>query len=132
MREWWWVWQSQFPFHRLRLAGAVVEQERIAVGTEHIRHVQDFAIFQRLLHPAADRMIIIFGFHHCQTDARFVAKEEIGALGFATAGFLTANQNPALGEIDFPPNLIHQIPFVASRERRYDELGADVTLAQLL
>ena len=101
-----------------------------AVGTEDIRHVENFAIFQPLLHAAADGMVVVLCLKHGETNARLVRKDVVSFFRLAASGRLSTDNHATFREINFLANLIHHIPFAARRQRRGDELGADVLLRQ--
>ena len=121
--------EGQFHFHRVGLAGAVVENEGVAVGTEDEGHVERVGVVQRLLHAGADGVVVILRLQHRQRDAGLEIEEVIGALGVAASGKLAAHDDPAFGEGDLLADLVHEVPF-GRDQRRGDEFGTYVALAE--
>jgi len=90
--------------------------------------VKNLGLFQRLLHPGADGVVIILGLDNGEEEVRFVGEKIVGFLGFATLDGSATDDHAPLGEINLLTDLGHHIPFITiwPDERGGDELRADV------
>ena len=112
-------------------AGAVMEQEAVAVGGEYEGNVQRVGVVEGLLHAVADGMVVVLGFDQCDGQVGLVVEHVVGPLALAPADQLAAHDDAALGEVNFLADLCHLVPACLAQGRG-DELGADVALAQAL
>ena len=90
-------------------------KERVAVGTVGEGHVEDFGVFERLLHPGADGVVVVLRFEDREREIGFIGKQVVGFLGVAAFHRLATNDDAALGEVGLLADLGQQIPFVAVR-----------------
>ena len=74
----------------------------------------------------------VWVFDDGERDAGLVVEDVVGALRFAAAGELAADDDAALGEIDLLAHLVHHVPLAHAGDGGGDELGADVALAETL
>ena len=58
--------QAEERFRHVARAGAIVENEAVAVGGEDEGNVQRFGIVQGLLHAVADAVVVVLGFDEPQ------------------------------------------------------------------
>ncbi len=77
------------------MAGAIVEQEGVAVRGEDEGDVKCLAIFEPLLHPGADGLGVVLRFDERDGDIRLVVEDVVGALGLAACDELAANDDAA-------------------------------------
>ena len=112
-------------------AGAVMEQEAVAVGGEYEGNVQGVGVVEGLLHAVADGMVVVLGFDQCDGQVGLVVQHVVGPLALAPADQLAAHDDAALGEVNFLADLRHLVPACLAQGRG-DELGADVAFAQAL
>ena len=112
---------------------AIMFQKSVAVGAVREGDVQNFRVFEGLLHAIAHGVVVVFGFQDCQWKIRFVGEDVVGFLRFTACDCLASNDDPAFGEVEFLPDLGHQVPFVAVQadKRRSNVLGADVRFGEL-
>ena len=93
--------QWQFGFNCLRLSGAVVKDESVAIRAEDERDIQGGGVVERLLHGSAGGMRVVFGFDDGEGNAWFVGKDVVGAFGIGADGNLAANDDAAFSEREF-------------------------------
>ena len=121
-------------FARDRTAGrrAVMLQKSVTVGAVGERDVQNLCVFQRLLHPCANAVGVVLGLHDSKWEIRLVGENVVGLLGFAASDGFAMNDHAAFREVDFLPNLHHDVPLVAiwPNQCGRDELGADVRFGE--
>jgi hypothetical protein len=110
--------------------GAVVEDEGIAIGGKNEGDIESRGIFQSLLHPRADAVVVVLGLDQGDGNVRLVIEDVIGPLGLAAGDELAAHDDPALGEADFLADLREQVP-AGRLDGGGDELRADVALAEV-
>ena len=101
---------ARFGFLLGARAGAVVEDEAVAVGGEDKRDVERRGVFEGLLHAVADAVVVVLGLDEGDGDVRLVVEDVVGALGLAAGDQLAANDDAALGEADFFADLRHAHP----------------------
>ena len=102
--------ERQLGFRLAALAGAVVEQEAVAVGGEDEGDVEGRGVLERLLHAVADGVVVVLGLDEGDGDVRLVVEDVVGALGLAAGDQLAADDDAALGEADLLANLRHGHP----------------------
>lgn len=117
--------EVQMGFDGGGLAGAVVEEEAVAVGRKDEGDVERGGVIEGLLHPGADAVLVVFGFDQCDREVGFVEEDVIGTLGLAAGHDPAADGDPTFGEGMLFADLQHFVPTRAA-ERRCDELGANV------
>ena len=107
------------------IGGPVVLKECIPVRAVGERDIEDPRILESLLHSAADRVGIIFGFDYGDWDVGLVVEDVVGLLRLATLYSLAMYYDPALGEVNLFTNLREGIPLLPIRadEGGCDELG---------
>ena len=66
-------------------AGAVVEDEAVAVRGEDEGDVERRGVVEALLHPVADAVVVVLGLDQRDRDVRLVVEDVVGALGLAAA-----------------------------------------------
>lgn len=126
--------ERDLPRHGATGGRAVVFEEGVAVGTVGERDIEDLGVFERLLHAAAHRVVVVFGLDDAEREVRAVKEEVIGLLCLPSLDGLAADQDPALREIDLLADLVEHIPLRSTRpgDGGRDELGADVRLVEVL
>lgn len=102
-----------------------MHKKPVAVAAESEGHFENFRIAQPLLHAVADAMVVILGLDDGDREVRCVVEDKVRTLGLAAGVELAADDDAALGEADFFPDLGGEVP---SRllQGRGNELGADV------
>ena len=108
-----------------------MEEKPFSVRREDERHIHHLGVAKGLLHAGADRVGGILRFDHSQGDVGLPVEDVIGILPRPSAHQLAANDDAALGQVDFLPNLRLHIP-PGLDDGRGDELGADVALGEVL
>ena len=68
---------------------AVVLQEAVAVGTERKGRVAHLGVFERLLHSAAQRVVVVLGLDDRQWDV-MVIEDVVGELTLTPRGAITS------------------------------------------
>ena len=121
--------QGEIGLSRRARAGAVVENEAVAVGGEYEGDVERFGVVERLLHAVADAVLVVLGLDDREGNVGLVVENVVGALGLATCDQLAADDDAALGETDLLADLVHFVPAGAAEGGR-DELGADVAFGE--
>lgn len=113
-------------------AGAVVQQETIAVAADGKGRIEHFGIGQGLLHAVTDGKSGLLGLDNGDRDVRAGIQHVIGALGAAfgfrvadARGELATDHHPAVGEFHLFTKLV-LLP-AGLLNGGGDELGADVT-----
>jgi hypothetical protein len=96
------------------LAGAVVEDEGVAVAGEDEGDIQGQRIVERLLKSVRDGVGVVLDLDDRDWDAA-VVQDEIGALGLAAGDQLAADDDAALGEVDLAADLGDLVPARPSR-----------------
>jgi hypothetical protein len=109
--------------------GAIVEHEAITVRGKHEGDVQRFGVVDRLLHPIADAMRVVFRLDDRDRDVGLVVEDVIGALGFTARHKLAAYDDAALREAHLLADLQHLVPTDRTEGGR-DELGADIAFGE--
>ena len=112
------------------LAGAVVDQEGVAVAADGERHVERLGIVQPLLHAVADGVVVVLGLDDGDRQVGGVVEDVVGALLLAARVQLATHDDAALGEGDFLPYLRGEIP-ARPLQGGGDVLGADVALGEV-
>ena len=124
--------EGDFAGHGAAGDGAIVLQKRIAVRAVGKGDVENLRVFERLLHPGADGVVVVLPLDDGEREVRPVIEQVVGLLGFTAFHGLAAHDDAALGEIRLLADLGHQIPFVVilSNQCGGDELRADVRLGE--
>lgn len=109
-------------------------EESVAVRTVGEWKVENLSVFKRLLHPIADRVIVVLCFDDGERDIWFVGKDVVGFLRFPSLYGLAAHDYAALREVGLLANLGHQVPLftISANECGGDELGPNVRFSMLL
>ena len=102
--------QAEERFLHVARAGAIVENEAVAVGGEDEGDVQGFGIVQGLLHAVADAVVVVLGLDEPQGDVRLEVEDVVGPFGLAAGDELAADDDAALGEVDLFADLQQGIP----------------------
>ena len=131
-----WGWEMlerNFTCDARARGGPIVFQERVAVAAVGERNIEDFGVFEGLLHPCTDRVRVVFGFDDRDRKVRFVEEQVVGLFRFPALDGFASDNHSAFGEVGFFANLGHQVPFflALAEDGWRDELGADVGLAEL-
>jgi hypothetical protein len=111
------------------LAGAVVNEEGVAVAAYGIRHVEGLGVVQALLHAVADGVVVVLGLDDSDGQVGGVVEDVVGPLLLAPRVQLAPHDDAALGEGDFFTHLRAEIP-ARPLQRGGDELGADIALGE--
>ena len=121
--------QAELALALLAQAGAVVEEEGVAVAGEDERRVQGVGVGQRLLQAIAHGMAVVLGFDHRQ---RYLAHQQhiVGPPWFAAGHQPSAHRDPPSREAVLAQNLLPQPPRLM--QSWCNEPVADVGLAQAL
>jgi hypothetical protein len=106
-----------------------VKDEAVAVGRDDEGNAQSLGVLQALLDSVADAVVVVLGLDDCHGDVRLVVEDVIGASASAAGNELPSDDDAALGEADLLADLRQLIP-ARRLERRGDEFGADVALAE--
>src|SRR5436309_1295801 len=106
-------------------------KKSITVGAVGKWNVKDLGVFERLLHPSADGVIVVFRFDDSDRDAGLVEEKVVRLLGFTALNRLATHDDTTLREIDLLPKLGHHIPLSWTGQRWGNELGADVRFGEL-
>ena len=112
------------------LAGAVVNQEGVAVAAEDEGHVERFAVVQPLLHAVADGVVVVLGLDQGDGQVGGVVEDVVGPFLLAPRVQLAAHDDAAPGEADFLAHLGGEVP-ASPLQGRGDVLGADVALGEV-
>ena len=107
-----------------------MEDEPVTVGGKDEGNLQRFGVVEGLLHAVAHGMFVVLGLDHRNGDVGLVIEEIVGPLCLAPADQLAAHDDAALGEAELLEDLRYLVPPCLAQGRG-DELGADVTLAQI-
>jgi len=83
------------------MAGAVVEQEAIAIGGKDKRNIEGCSVLQGLLNACTYGVVVIFRFDKGYGDVGLVIKNIIGALALTAGDELAAYNDAAFGERTF-------------------------------
>ena len=102
--------EAQFGFDLRTSAAAVMEQKTIAIAGEHEGHIQRLGITQGLLHAGANGVLVVLRLNHGDGQVLLVAEDVVGALVFATAVQLAADDDAAFGKAKFFEHLLVHVP----------------------
>lgn len=69
--------EAEVRFEGRALAGCIVEHEAVAVGRKDERHLEDFGVPERLLHPVTDGMGVVLGLDESDRHVRLVVENEV-------------------------------------------------------
>jgi hypothetical protein len=122
--------QRQGGLNRRQGAGAIVEDEAIPVRGEDKGDVQDLGVFEGLLHPVTDGVIVHFRLDNRDGDVRLEVEDVVRKLGFATGDHLAADMDLSVGEVHLASNLGRVVPARVLHMGR-DELRADVRFTEV-
>ena len=93
--------------------------------------IESGCVLDRLLHAAADGVIIVLRFDQSDGNIWFVVENVVGSLRFTPRNQLAANYDSASREEDLFTNLRLDIPTRLDHRGR-DELSADIAFAEIL
>ena len=111
-------------------AGAVVEDEAVAVGGEDEGDVERRRRSRgACCMPSPTLWLLSLASMSGDRDVGLVVEDVVGALGLAAGDQLAADDDPALGEADLLADLRHLVPARLLDGGR-DELGADVAFGE--
>ena len=115
-------------------AGAVVFEKGVAIAAVGEGEIEQFGIFEGLLHAGADGVGVVFGLDHGQAEVGFVIQQIIGLAGGPALDGPAADDHPAGGEVDLFAELGQDVPFGSvwrPDNRGGDVLRPDVGFAEL-
>src|SRR6056297_2871176 len=107
-----------------------MEQKPITVRREGKWDPQHLSIGKSLLHPIADRVLVVLGLNDRNWNVGLDVKHVVSALSFAASDHLTTDDYPAIGEGFLLGDLCLQVP-TRFQDRRRDELATDISLREL-
>ena len=79
--------ERQISFDRLRLAGAIMEQEGVTIRTESERNIKRCRVIESLLHSLTDCVIVVFRLKDRDRDGGLMVKHVVGAFWFADGDY---------------------------------------------
>ena len=103
--------EGEFAGDGGRAAGAVVFEKGVAVAAVGEGEIEQFGIFERLLHAGPDGVGVVFGLDHGQAEVGFVIQQIIGLAGGPALDGAAADDHPAGGEVDLFAQLGQDVPF---------------------
>ena len=76
-------------------------------------------------------MVVVLCLNNGERDVGFMIEDYIRSLSLSTGGFIALNKNPAVGKVDFFPDLPLAVP-AGFENCRDDVFGDDVPFRQVL
>lgn len=103
----WELIEWYFPGHVGTGGGTVVFEEGIAIAGIGEGYIQDFGVFESLLHSGTDGMVVVFSFDDGDWDIGFIEQKIIGFFRLASLDRFPSDNDTSFGEIFFLANLGH-------------------------
>jgi len=119
---------TQFPFGQPARCGREIKTRRRYLRKQ--MGIQSRSVLDRLLHSAADGVIVVLRFDQSDGNIRFVVKNVVGSLSFTPRNQLVANDNPSSREEDLFTNLRLDIP-TRLHDGGRDELRANIAFGEV-
>ena len=83
----------------------------ISIGAVGKGNIENLGIFQSLLHPAPDRVIVVFGLNNGDRHVGFVVKDVVRFFCLTPLHCFSTNHDTSFCKKDLFTNLRHEIPF---------------------
>ena len=108
-----------------------MQQEPVAIGTEHERDIHHLSIGKRLLHTCTDDVGIVLCLDNGNRNIGFKEQEVVCPPWIAPAHGIAPDKHTPVGDIHFFPDLVMMVP-AGTHECGSDEFGTDVPFTEFL
>lgn len=109
----------------------IVFQKTVTIRAVHKRNVQHFGVFDGLLHPSTNAVIVILCLDDGKRDIWLVVQQIVCALSLSSGGDISADDDTTVREVVLHANLLLLVP-ASVLNGRGNELKFDVLLSHFM